>query len=389
MSTASPTTYTLYVNDRAVATDMPVDRILDTLERVYAAQLVEAPVQAAQQNAVGSWVRYTDSSVSSNVIAPHDPNDRHGYGVLLRRRLQRLWPTAAFALHPGRNWIDTNAIFLYWIDGPARDDVYHFLQAERRHPLGRCQFHLDRTHSSAGWNTITAIAETNPAIQIPRTDGGDIDWTAAALLVPEPEQLLPAQRQSPVNIAGLTFATYECSALTVTEILQLLARQIDLTDVTPDTSALITPLAITLAEDTTAEQLRVDTGDDTTPVVVGYLRFEEGSAPVPGTPITPMRPRPELADTAWQPVALIEQGQHDIASVAADGTVTYRFPGPPTPSARALPSQWCLYPVDRSAGGSYVLTRRPVRRTDMSVPTPTVIAQATPGTPHTIDCVYR
>ncbi|MFD4433924.1 hypothetical protein, partial [Nocardia sp. NPDC058497] len=291
------------------------------------------------------------------LIAPHNTDDHPAWGALIQARLQRHWPTAAFAVRPVDTWRHTEHLRLSWTDGPTPADVTVFL-GYSFHPFIRCERHVNRVYSLTAWNTLAALAETTLTITVPHTADGDIDWATAATLTPDP---------SPVNIAGFVFDTAATPPLTVAEILRELSLHVDLTHITTDTAAQITTPTLTVAEPGSGP-IRVTLTDGTTAVIVGYLAIEDSASLAPCTPITSIGPQP-AADSSEHAMALVEGGDWEVLSIAADGTLTRRFLG--DGDFTITPTRWILYPVDRRPGG-YVLARRPVTST---VPTRDTAAQ--------------
>ncbi|MGW5315495.1 hypothetical protein [Nocardia thailandica] len=247
---------------------------------------------------------------------------------------------------------------------------------------------LDRAFSTRGWNVVAAVAETHPAITVPRTTEGDIDWKKASRIRPEPEAVPPGQTQAPPVIAGITFRPYDSPAFTLDEILVQLADQIDLSHITGDTAARIT--APTPVPALTPDQVSVDLGD-TTARIVGYLRMGEQTSPAPGTLVYGFDIHPDL-DDSHNPVsmALIERSRHAVITVTAEGTVSLRGAetGPDDP--HRAPTWFELYPVDRHpATGGYHLSRRQLLHDSCQISAPPAIAEALERTPLTITTLYR
>lgn len=354
MSTPS---YDVYLDN--VILTRSLDEALDALDAALAElSATIGIVREITPHATGALIRYTDSTTTHYLIAPHDTDDHPAWGALIQARLQRHWRSAAFAMRPAHSWRRTNHMWLSWTDGPAPTDVSIFL-GHSFHPDIGTERHVNRVYSLTAWNTLAALAEITGTIMVPRTADGDIDWAAAATITPDP---------SPVNIAGFVFDTAATPPLTVAEILRELPRHVDLTHITTDTAAQITAPTLTVT-DPGAGPIRVTLTDATTAVIVGYLAVEDRAPLAPGTPVTSVGPQP-AADSTGQAMALVEVGDWEVLAVATDGTLTRRlFLG--ADDFTITPTRWILYPVDRGPGG-YALTRRPVTST---VPTPDIASQ--------------
>ncbi|MGW6421437.1 hypothetical protein ACWF82_02075 [Nocardia sp. NPDC055053] len=340
-------TYDVYL-DNAVITGS-LDEALDTLDAALAElSATIGIVREITPHATGALIRFTGSTTTHYLIAPHDTDDHPAWGALIQARLQRRWRSAAFAVRPVDTWARTDHLWLSWTDGPTSADVTVFL-GYSFHPFTGSERHVNRVCSLTAWKTLAALAETTDTIEVPRTAGGDIDWATAATLTPDP---------SPVNIAGFVFDTATAPPLTVAEILRELARHVDLTRITTDTAAQITAPILTVA-DPGSGPIRVTLTDGTAAVIVGYLAVEDRAPLAPGAPVVPVGPQP-AADSTEQAMALVEVGDWEVLAIAADGTLTRHFLG--DGDFTITPTRWILYPVDRGPGG-YALTRRPVTST--------------------------
>ncbi|GGN78338.1 hypothetical protein [Nocardia rhizosphaerihabitans] len=352
----STPTYDVYLDDAVITRSL--DEALDALDAALAKlSATIGVVREITPHATGALIRFTDSTTTHYLIAPHDTDDHPAWGALIQARLQRHWRSAAFAVRPADSWARTDHLWLSWTDGPAPTDVSIFL-GYSFHPYVGTVRHYNRVFSFTAWNGLAALAETTGTIAVPRTADGDIDWATAATLTPDP---------SPVNIAGFVFDTAATPPLTVAEILRELSRRVDLTHITTDTAAQITTPTLTIA-DPRFGPIRVTLTDGTTAVVVGNLAVEDRAPLAPGTPVTSIGPQPD-ADSTEQAMALVEVGDWEVLAIAADGTLTRRFLG--DGDFTITPTRWILYPVDRCPGG-YALTRRPVTST---VPTRDTVAQ--------------
>lgn len=353
MSTPS---YDVYLDN--VTITCPLDEALDTLDAALTRLSATIGIVAEIiPHATGALIRFTDSTTTHYLIAPHDTDDHPAWGAMIQARLQRHWRSAAFTVRPVDTWRRTDHLWLSWTDGPAPVDVSIFL-GYSFHPFVGCERHVNRVYSVTAWNTLAALAETTATIEVPRTADGDIDWATAATLTPDP---------SPVNIAGFVFDTAATPPLTVAEILRELTRHVDLTHITSDTAAQITTPTPTVAEPDSGP-IHVTLTDDTTAVIVGHLAVEDRAPLTPGTPVTAVGPQP-TPDNTEQTMALLEVGDWEVLAIAADGTLTRHFLG--DGDFTITPTRWILYPVDRGPGG-YALTRRPVTST---VPTRDIASQ--------------
>ncbi|MGW5439676.1 hypothetical protein [Nocardia asteroides] len=295
-------------------------------------------------HATGALIRFTDSTTTHYLIAPHDTDDLSAWGALIQARLRRHWPTAAFALRPVGPWAHAQHVRVSWTDGPTPVDVNLFMGFHLLNPFDLWTRHRDRGYSPAAYDTVAALADTAAQIKVPRTADGDIDWVTASTLVPDP---------SPVNIAGLVFDTADEPPLTVAEILRGLARHVDLAHITASTAAQITAPTPRVTDPHAGSPIKLTLPDSTTATVVGYLAVEDTAPLTPGTPVAALAPQ-LAADSIEPQFALVESGDWEILTITADGIVTRRYPGD-----AATPTRWSLYPVDRVADG-YALTHRPV-----------------------------
>ncbi|MFE7720815.1 hypothetical protein ACFU44_17425 [Nocardia rhizosphaerihabitans] len=352
----STPTYDVYLDDAVITRSL--DEALDALDAALAElSATIGIVREITPHATGALIRFTDSTTTHYLIAPHDTDDHPAWGALIQARLQRHWRSAAFAVRPTDSWARTDHLWLSWTDGPAPTDVSIFL-GYSFHPYVGTVRHYNRVYSPTAWNTLTALAETTGTIAVPHTADGDIDWATAATLTPDP---------SPVNIAGFVLDTAAAPPLTVAEILRELPRHVDLTHITTDTAAQITTPTLTVT-DPSSGRIRVTLTDGTTAVIVGHLAVEDRAPLAPGTPVASVGPQP-ATDRTEQAIALVEVGDWEVLAIAADGTLTRRFLG--ADDFNITPTHWILYPVERCPGG-YALTRRPVTST---VPTRDTAAQ--------------
>ncbi|MFD4434119.1 hypothetical protein [Nocardia sp. NPDC058497] len=339
----------------------PLDQALDAFDAALAELSTTIGLVAEiTAHATGARIRFTDSTTTHYLIAPHDAGDRAAWAMLVQTRLQRHWPTATFALRPVGRWSDTEFLRLSWTDGPTPSQVIVFLGQYQVHPFTALERDLDRVHSTTAWATLAALVETTASIEVPRTAAGDIDWAAAATVTPG---------VSPANIAGLVFDTAAAPTLTLAEILRELSRHVDLTHITTDTDAQITAPTLTVTHAHAVSPVSATLPDGTAAVVVGYLAVEDRTPPAPGTPVAPAGPQPGTDSTALA-MALVEVGEWETLVVAADGTVTRGIPG----DGGSSTTRWVLYPVDRNPDtGGYILTRRPVTAIEETVATSAAI----------------
>ncbi|MFD5179367.1 hypothetical protein ACFWM1_26405 [Nocardia sp. NPDC058379] len=376
MSTSS-STYTLFVDGRVHRRQLSLDEGLDHLDLWLDERRTASPVLTVKHRLDAITVTRADDRDTTAVLVPHDPTDVAAYAALYRARLQRRWPGAAFTIRSTRPWNESADVAVSWFDGPAVVDVERLITP--RHRIISSRIHTDRHYSTHGWEIVAALAQTHPAVTVPRTEVGDIDWAAAEKIRPAPEQLSDGDQQAPIIVSGLAFHTDEEPPLNLAEILVRLGERIDLSRTSSDTVARVSAPRI---EITDPASLRVDLGPDGTALVVGFLRLEAEAFPCAGTYVPGFDlPRPVEDDGRCRLIAVIEQGVHEVLDVAEDGTITSRHAGSGTGNIPTRVDRWWeLHAVDPLPGtGDYILTRRPVTYYSTFPPRPTVANPAVPG----------